>query len=280
MPPTSSSTASSASAYPGHEQAEAEQVLRATGRSQQADLLSGMTLDPGRASTSRPVTGDCSGDAGVCAQFTVLLGPELPDGRSDAANDVPPTRGGRPQTGPTPLKYFDDHARGDLLSRVTNDIDNISTTLQQTLTQMITSVLTVIGVLIMMVWISPLLAIISLLTVPLSFFVTVTIAKRSQRKFVGQWKWTGILNGHVEEMYSGHELVKVYGHQQEAIAKFDGERTDVPQQLPGAVHLRDHPTCDGLHRDLNHRDRCGGWPSGGQRNHVAGEMQAFIQYSR
>jgi ATP-binding cassette, subfamily B, multidrug efflux pump len=122
--------------------------------------------------------------------------------------------------GRLPLKYYDAHARGDLLSRVTNDIDNISTTLQQTLTQMITSVLTVVGVLIMMMWISPLLAVISLLTVPLSFIVTMAIAKRSQGRFVGQWKWTGVLNGHVEEMYSGHEIVKVYGHQRKAVEDF------------------------------------------------------------
>ena len=123
--------------------------------------------------------------------------------------------------GRLPLKYFDTHPRGDVLSRVTNDIDNIATTLQQTLTQMITAVLTVIGVLAMMLWISPLLAIISLLTVPLSFVVTMFIAKRSQKEFVGQWQWTGTLNGHVEEMYSGHELVKVFGHQEQAMADFD-----------------------------------------------------------
>ena len=207
---------------PGMSQAEAEQVLRATGRSQQADLLSGMTVDPGQGvdfyALSRVI---------VLVTLVYVLSSLFSWAQNYLMAGVTQRTMFRlreevdHKLGRLPLKYFDDHARGDLLSRVTNDIDNISTTLQQTLTQMITSVLTVIGVLIMMVWISPLLAIISLLTVPLSFFVTVTIAKRSQRKFVGQWKWTGILNGHVEEMYSGHELVKVYGHQQEAIAKFD-----------------------------------------------------------
>jgi ATP-binding cassette subfamily B multidrug efflux pump len=123
--------------------------------------------------------------------------------------------------GRLPLTYFDTHARGDLLSRVTNDIDNISTTLQQTMTQAITSVLTVIGVLVMMLYISPLLAIISLLTVPLSFVVTMMVVKRSQHQFSAQWRWTGTLNGHVEEMFSGHEIVKMYGHQERAIAEFD-----------------------------------------------------------
>jgi ATP-binding cassette subfamily B protein len=120
-----------------------------------------------------------------------------------------------------PLTYFDRHARGDLLSRVTNDIDNLSTTLQQVLTQLITSVLTVVGVLVMMLVISPLLAVIALLTVPLSFVVTLAIARRSQPHFVAQWDWTGRLNGHVEEMYTGHDVVKVYGRQDTAVEEFD-----------------------------------------------------------
>jgi ATP-binding cassette, subfamily B, multidrug efflux pump len=123
--------------------------------------------------------------------------------------------------GRLPLRYFDQHARGDLLSRVTNDIDNINTTLQQVLTQSISSVTMVLGVLVMMVWISPLLALVSLVTVPLSVLATTLIAKRSQPQFAQQWRWTGKLNGHVEEMYSGHNLVKVYGHQAEAERIFD-----------------------------------------------------------
>jgi ATP-binding cassette subfamily B protein len=120
-----------------------------------------------------------------------------------------------------PLTYFDQHARGDLLSRVTNDIDNVSTTLQQVLTQLITALLTVVGVLVMMLVISPLLALVSLLAVPLSFVVTMAIARRSHPHFIAQWDWTGRLNGHVEEMYTGHDVVKVYGRQHEAIEEFD-----------------------------------------------------------
>ncbi len=123
--------------------------------------------------------------------------------------------------GRLPLRYFDGHARGDLLSRVTNDIDNINTTLQQALTQSITSFTMVLGVLVMMIWISPLLAVVALVTVPLSVVVTLLITKRSQPQFAAQWKWTGRLNGHVEEMYSGHNLVKVYGRQAQAEAAFD-----------------------------------------------------------
>jgi ATP-binding cassette subfamily B protein len=120
-----------------------------------------------------------------------------------------------------PLRYIDTHARGDLLSRVTNDIDNINTTLQQSLTQAITSLTTVVGVLAVMLWISPLLAVIFLVTVPLSVVVTALIAKRSQPHFAEQWRWTGRLNGHVEEMYSGHDIVKVYGRQAQAEQAFD-----------------------------------------------------------
>jgi len=122
--------------------------------------------------------------------------------------------------GRLPLKYFDTQSRGDLLSRVTNDIDNISTSLQQGLSQILNSVLTVLSVLIMMVWISPELALISLIAIPLSMFASVKIAKRSKVEFVAQWDWTGKLNGHVEEMHTGHALVKVFGRRQQAITDF------------------------------------------------------------
>ena len=125
--------------------------------------------------------------------------------------------------GRLPLKYFDSHSRGDLLSRVTNDIDNIGQTLQQSLTQLITSVLTVIGILVLMLTIDPILAVISLLAVPLSIVVTIQIAKRSQKEFVAQWASTGALNGHVEEMHTGHAIVKAFGRQEEAIATFEEE---------------------------------------------------------
>jgi ATP-binding cassette subfamily B protein len=125
--------------------------------------------------------------------------------------------------GRLPLKYFDSNPRGDILSRVTNDIDNIGQTLQQTLTQLITSVLTIIGVLILMLTISWELALISILAVPASIVVTVLIATRSQKQFAAQWASTGTLNGHVEEMHTGHAIVKVFGRQKEAIETFDRE---------------------------------------------------------
>ncbi len=125
--------------------------------------------------------------------------------------------------GRLPLQYFDSHPRGDVLSRVTNDIDNIGQSLQQSLTQLMTSLLTIVGVLAIMLWISPLLAVVSILAVPASLAVTVVIATRSQKQFAAQWASTGTLNGHVEEMHTGHAIVKVFGRQQVAIDKFDAE---------------------------------------------------------
>jgi ATP-binding cassette, subfamily B, multidrug efflux pump len=125
--------------------------------------------------------------------------------------------------GRLPLRYFDSHPRGDLLSRVTNDIDNIGQSLQQSLTQLITSLLTIVGVLILMLTISPLLALISLLAVPASLVVTVLIIRRSQSLFVAQWASTGALNGHVEEMHTGHAIVKAFGRQRQAVETFNEE---------------------------------------------------------
>jgi ATP-binding cassette subfamily B protein len=114
-----------------------------------------------------------------------------------------------------PLSYYDGQPRGEILSRVTNDIDNVSTSLSQSLSQVVTSLLTIVGVLAMMVWISPLLAVVALVTVPLSVVVATAIGKRAQPQFVTQWATTGRLNGHIEEMYSGHALVRAY-HRAEA----------------------------------------------------------------
>ncbi|MFD7321167.1 ABC transporter ATP-binding protein [Streptomyces sp. NPDC059875] len=119
-----------------------------------------------------------------------------------------------------PLSYFDKAKRGEVLSRATNDIDNISQTLQQSMGQLINSLLTIVGVLAMMFWISPLLALVALVTVPVSVVVATRIGKRSQPHFVQQWKSTGTLNAHVEEMYTGHALVKVFGRQDESAADF------------------------------------------------------------
>ncbi|MEV5843195.1 ABC transporter ATP-binding protein [Streptomyces sp. NPDC051985] len=119
-----------------------------------------------------------------------------------------------------PLSYFDKRQRGEVLSRATNDIDNIGQTLQQSMGQLINSLLTIIGVLAVMFWVSWILALVALVTVPLSFVVATRIGKRSQPHFVQQWRSTGKLNAHVEEMYTGHTLVKVFGRQEESAKQF------------------------------------------------------------
>ena len=119
-----------------------------------------------------------------------------------------------------PLGYFDRSPRGELLSRVTNDIDNVSQSLQQTMSQLLTSLMTVVAVLAMMLWISPLLALVALVSVPISLSATRAIMKRSQGQFVAQWRRTGQLNAHIEETFSGHALVKVFGRQGEVEQTF------------------------------------------------------------
>ena len=121
-----------------------------------------------------------------------------------------------------PLRYFDAQPRGEILSRVTNDIDNLAQSLQQTLSQVVTSVLTIVGVLFVMFLISPLLALIALVTVPVSVFTVSKIGKRAQPQFVRQWSTTGKLNGHIEEMFTGHQLVTAYGRTRESMETFDG----------------------------------------------------------
>ena len=184
--------------------------------------------------------------------------------------------------GRLPLRYVDAHARGDLLSRVTNDIDNINTTLQQALTQSITSLATVLGVLVMMIAISPLLALISLVTVPLSLVVTLLIARRAQPYFADQWRWTGRLNGHVDEMFSGHDIVKVYGRQAQAEAVFDDMNERVYQASFRAQFISGivMPAMT-LIGNLGYVGIAviGGFRvASGQMS--LGDVQAFIQYSR
>jgi ATP-binding cassette subfamily B protein len=184
--------------------------------------------------------------------------------------------------GRLPLAYFDRQSRGDTLSRVTNDIDNISQTLQQTLTQLITALLTVVGVLVMMFVISPILAVISLLTVPLSVVLTMLIASRSQRQFAAQWERTGLLNGHIEEMHTGHAIVKVFGRQPQAIAEFDARNERLFQASYRAQFISGiiQPTLNFL-ANLNYVAIAviGGLRvSAGQMS--LGDVMAFIQYSR
>ncbi|HEY7142663.1 MAG TPA: ABC transporter ATP-binding protein [Streptosporangiaceae bacterium] len=141
-----------------------------------------------------------------------------------------------------PLQYFDRHSHGDILSLVTNDIDNIYTTLQEGLSQLLTSALTVIGTLGMMFWISPLLAVASLVTIPLAIVTTSALARRSKTRFDEVWDRVGKLNGMIEENHAGHALVAVFGQRQQAFEEFDQQNTalfraSLPAQFLSGVVL-------------------------------------------
>ena len=184
--------------------------------------------------------------------------------------------------GRVPLSYIDGQPRGELLSRVTNDIDNIAQTMQQTLSQLISSVLTILGVLAMMFWISPLLAVISLVVIPVSGVVTAMIAKRSQPQFTAQWQRTGTLNAHVEEMYTGHALVKVFGRQKAASDTFHAENEALYEATFKAHFISGliHPAMMFI-GNLNYVViAVVGALRVASGSMSIGDVQAFIQYSR
>ncbi|MFC7527431.1 ABC transporter ATP-binding protein [Actinoplanes sp. GCM10030250] len=200
---------------------EAIAGLRARGENSQADLLSGVDVIPGQG-----VDFDRLGDVLTWVAliyvgawiFGVLQGRLTAKAVQSAVFDL---RGQvEAKLARLPLSYFDQQPRGEVLSRATNDTDNIAQTLQQTFAQLVTALLMIVGVLGVMFWISPLLALIALFTVPVSIWLTTMIGKRSQPQFVAQWKTTGKLNGHIEEMFTGHALVKVFGRQHEAATVF------------------------------------------------------------
>jgi ATP-binding cassette subfamily B multidrug efflux pump len=202
--------------------------LRAAGQSQQADLLSGMNFTPG-AGIDFALLGNILLVVLGLYVFSSLFGWL----QSFVLNGVVQRtvytlrEEVEAKIHRLPLSYFDTMPRGELLSRVTNDIDNVSTSLQQTLSQVLTSLLTVIGVVMMMFVISPLLALIALVTIPLTLVITTLIAKRSQKLFVEQWAHTGTLNARIEESYSGHALVKVFGRQPEIKAVFKSKNEEL-----------------------------------------------------
>ena len=181
-----------------------------------------------------------------------------------------------------PLRYLDKHQRGEVLSRVTNDIDNISQTLQQTLSQTLTSLLTVVGVLAMMLIISPLLAIVALIAIPLSLVVTTMIAKRSQPKFVAQWRSTGELNARVEETYTGHSLVKVFGRQKDAEAAFETKNAELYHSSFGAQFISGiiMPSMMFIGNLTYVAIAVVGGLRVASGSMSLGDVQAFIQYSR
>jgi len=208
----------------GTSKAQVLTMLRQSGKSQLADMISSMNVTPGVGVDFDAIAKILLLVAAIYALSSVFLWLQNYVMAGVSQRTVYRLREDVDEKlARLPLKYFDSTSRGDILSRVTNDIDNIANSLQQSLTQLITAVFTIIGVMIMMLSISPLLALISLATLPLAFLITITIAKRSQKQFTAQWDRTGKLNGHVEEMFTGHSIVKVFGRQEEAIETFDVE---------------------------------------------------------
>ncbi|MFF2506942.1 ABC transporter ATP-binding protein [Streptomyces sp. NPDC058067] len=211
---------------PGTSKAQVLEGMRARGDSGIADMLSGIDFTPGKGIDFGAV-GSVLGfalctflGAGLLMAVTTRLSNRALNRTVYRMREDIQAKLSR-----LPLSYFDKRQRGEVLSRATNDIDNIGQTLQQTMGQLINSLLTIIGVLVMMFWISPLLALVALITVPLSFVIATRVGKRSQPQFVQQWKTTGKLNAHIEEMYTGHTLVKVFGRQEES-AKAFAEQND------------------------------------------------------
>ena len=200
-----------------------------------ADLLSGMNVIPGRG-----VDFGAVGRTLLLALLLYLLAALLIWGQARLLNvivrrTVLQLRAEvEDKVHRLPLSYVDSRPRGELLSRVTNDVDNLSTTISMTISQLLTAALTVIAVLAMMLTISPLLTLITVATVPLSLWVTRAIARRSQKLFVAQWANTGRLNAHIEETYSGFTMVKTFGHRESAAATFDELNADVYRSSFGA----------------------------------------------
>ena len=206
----------------GVTKAQAIAQLKASGHAQLASMLQGMHLTPG-AGVDITKMGQLLGVAALIyligSLFNYLQGFTMAGVTQRVVFTM--RRDVESKMARLPLRYFDSHSHGDVLSRVTNDIDNLATTIQQGLSQLLTSALTIAGVLGMMIWISPLLAAVSVVTIPLALVVTMWIAKSSQHHFARQWRSTGLLNGLVEETHTGHELVQVFGRSDVVVAEFD-----------------------------------------------------------
>jgi ATP-binding cassette subfamily B protein len=180
------------------------------------------------------------------------------------------------------LAYVDSQPRGDLLSRVTNDIDNIAQSLQQTLSQLLTSTLTILGVLGMMLWISPILALVAIFTVPLTMLIVRVVTGRSKARFVEQWRHTGTLNAQVEEAFTGHSLVKVFGQQADVEERFRQKNEELFRASFTAQFLAG--TIQPAMMFLGNLNFVAIAVIGGLRVSSGamsiGDVQAFIQYSR
>lgn len=207
---------------PGASQAEVVQQLRADGQDRLADVVVGADVQPGQGIDFTQLGWVL---VGAIALYVLASGLMWWQGRLTTAVVQRMVGGLRHDVEATlhrlPLSYVDGTERGELMSRTTNDIDNVGQSLQQTISQLLTSVLTVVGTLAMMVWISPLLALVALVTIPFAIWLTRAVMQRSQPQFVAQWTATGRVNGHVEEVFTGHEVVKVFGRQRDVRREFE-----------------------------------------------------------
>ncbi|MEO5851000.1 MAG: ABC transporter ATP-binding protein [Nocardioides sp.] len=268
---------------PGVTQDEAVARLRSSGEGSRADMLAALDLVPGQG-----VDFDAVRSVLLLVLAVYLAASLLAWLQGYLLNDVVQATVLRmradveDKVNRLPLSYFDRQPRGELLSRVTNDIDNISQTLQQTMSQLLTSLLTVVAVLSMMFWISPVLALVALVSVPISMALTKVVMGRSQGLFVTQWRRTGRLNAHIEETFSGHDLVTVFGRRRHAEEVFAEENDELYAASFGAQFV------SGLIMPL--------MMFVGNLNYVViavlgglrvasgsmslGDVQAFIQYSR
>jgi ATP-binding cassette subfamily B protein len=267
----------------GITKADAIARLRDRGEDQVADMVASMNVIPGQGVDFAAVGQVLMLAAGIYVAASLLawwagyLLNDVVQGtvlrmRSDVEDKV----------NRLPLSSFDAQPRGELLSRVTNDIDNVSQTLQQTMSQLLTSLLTVVGVLAMMFWISPLLALVALASVPISMLVTRAVMRRSQGLFVQQWRSTGKLNAHIEETFSGHALVKVFGQQHEAKRIFDEQNDELFRASFGAQFVSG--VIMPIMMFLGNLNYVVIAVIGGLRvangSMSLGDVQAFIQYSR
>ena len=219
----------------GITKAQAVAAARARGDNSFADLLSGMNVVPGAGVDFGAVAHTLALALGLYLVASLLIWAQARLLNLTVQRTIVALRSDvEDKIHRLPLSYFDGRQRGELLSRVTNDIDNVQSSLSMTISQLLTSILTVVAVLAMMVSISPLLAAITLLTVPMSLLATRAIARRSQRLFVAQWTSTGRLNAHIEETYSGFTVVKTFGHQAAAREQFRRLNDDVYHASFGA----------------------------------------------
>ena len=212
--------------------------LRAKGQGQLADMLTGMHVTPGQGIIFNDLFNWLMLAVGLYALGAILMW-----GNGWILNGVVQRtvyemrRQVATKLERLPLSYFDKQPRGELLSRVTNDIDNVSQSLQQTLSQLLTSLLTVVGVLIMMLTVSPILTVIALVSIPVSVGLVAVIGKQSQKRFAAMWKHTGELNGQIEEAYTGHALVKVFGRQHEMNETFHNKNAELYKAAFGAQFI-------------------------------------------